>query len=48
VGGGPFAGTITGGTYFDRSNNMASISGPTTVGGTFQLDFLAPAEWCTP
>jgi hypothetical protein len=48
VSGGALAATVTGGTFFQPLTNMARINGPMTTTGKFQLDFLAPAEWCTP
>jgi hypothetical protein len=48
VDGGVSAATVTGSTFFQPLTNMARINGPTTASGKFQLDFLAPAEWCTP
>jgi hypothetical protein len=45
---GPVVATVDGGTFFQPLTNMARINGPTTTTGKFQIDFLAPAEWCTP
>jgi len=48
TGGGPGALTITATTFFDPPTEMARLDPPSSTSGVFQIDYLAPPEWCTP
>jgi hypothetical protein len=46
--GGSGAPTVTGTTFFDPPTQMIRLDAPSTSSSTFNVDYLAPAEWCTP
>jgi hypothetical protein len=48
TGGGPGAPTVTSTTFFDPPTEMARLDPPSSTSGVFQIDYLAPPEWCTP
>lgn len=40
--------TVSSGTFFKPPTQMAQVTAPSTVNATFNIDFLAPPEWCAP
>ena len=46
--GGPGAPNVTGNTYFNPPTQMAKLDTPATASGTYTIEYLAPAQWCTP
>ncbi len=46
--GGPGAPNVTDNTYFNPPTQMAKLDTPATASGTYTIEYLAPAQWCTP